>query len=240
MMMDTLNTMPGFPARVRWIPGPGTVVENTLKRMARNKATGLDEWRVYEMRAWPPHLHNAAAALLEDVERTGVWPAELGGPLGILLEKGGTTDPMDRRPIWLMPMLYRVWASRRSRDWAQWRLGWEGETEFRGADTRAWDVALAMEAAAANGDEFGLLALDWRKAYDGIGLRTLGGGHFREGKNAELGTLTTNGHVQTGPDNTSRDRHRRGVDTHLWGCGWVWNRSFRTSGLHQTLGYNGG
>ena len=31
-----------------------------------------------------------------------------------------------------------------------------------------------MEAAEANGDEFGLLALDWRKAYDGIDLQTLG------------------------------------------------------------------
>ena len=81
---------------------------------------------------------------------------------------------MDRRPIWHMPMIYRVWASRRSRDWAKWRLTWEGETDFRGADTLAWDVALAMEAAETNGDEFGLLALDWRKAYDGIDLQTLG------------------------------------------------------------------
>ena len=175
-MMATLNTMPGFPARNRWT---GYIVGDTLKRMSRNKAPGLDEWRVYEMRAWPPHLHDAAATLLEEVEHTGKWPTELGGPLGILLEKGGTTDPMDRRPIWLMPVLYRVWTSRRSRDWAKWRLGWEGETEFRGADTLAWDVALAMEAAEANGDEFGLLALDWREAYDGIDLQTLGGIHWK-------------------------------------------------------------
>ena len=93
---------------------------------------------------------------------------------------------MDRRPIWLMPMLYRVWASRGSRDWAQWRLGWEGETEFREADTLAWDVALAMEAAAANGDEFGILALDWRKAYDGIDLQTLGGTLWR-GQQCRIG-----------------------------------------------------
>ena len=31
-----------------------------------------------------------------------------------------------------------------------------------------------MEAASANGQECGLLALDWRKAYDGIDLSTLG------------------------------------------------------------------
>ena len=38
--------------------------------MSRNKAPGLDEWRVYEMRAWPIHLHEAAASLLEEVEQT--------------------------------------------------------------------------------------------------------------------------------------------------------------------------
>ena len=60
---------------------------DTMKRMSRNKAPGLDEWRVYEMRAWPTHLHEAAATLLEEVEQTAKWPTELGGPLGILLEK---------------------------------------------------------------------------------------------------------------------------------------------------------
>ena len=79
---------------------------------------------------------------------------------------------MDRRPIWLMPMIYRVWAIRRSRDWAKWGSRWEGEAGFRGADTLAWDVALAMGAAAANGEECGLLAFDWRNAYDGIELGT--------------------------------------------------------------------
>ena len=90
---------------------------------------------------------------------------------------------MDRRPIWLMPMLYRGWASIRLRGWAKWRLGWEGEAEFREADTLAWDVALAMEAAETNGDEFGLLSLDWHKAYDGIepwGIRWKGP-RFRTG-----------------------------------------------------------
>ena len=161
-MMETLNTMPDFPERIGWT---GAIIGDPLKRMSRNKAPGLDAWRAYEMRAWPPHLHEAAASLLDEVESTGKWPTELGEPLGILLERGGTTDPMDGRPIWLMPMIYRVWASRRSRDWAKLRLEWGGETEFRGADTLAWDVALAMEAAEANGDEFGLLALDWRTAY---------------------------------------------------------------------------
>ena len=71
-MMGTLNTMPDFPDRIAWT---GDTVCDTLKRMARNKAPGLDEWRVYEMRAWPKHLHEAAAALLNEVEQTGSWPS---------------------------------------------------------------------------------------------------------------------------------------------------------------------
>ena len=83
-MMGTLNTMPGLPDRTAWT---GDTVGDTLKRMARNKAPGLDEWRVYEMRAWPPHIHEAAASLLNEVEQTGIWPSELGGPLGVVGER---------------------------------------------------------------------------------------------------------------------------------------------------------
>ena len=100
-------------------------MSDTLRRMAGNESPGLDEWRVWEMRAWPEHLMDAADTLLESVERTGTWPDDISGPLRILLERGGTTDPMYRRPIWLMPMIYSVWASRRSRDWAAWRLKWK-------------------------------------------------------------------------------------------------------------------
>ena len=60
------------------------------------------------MRDWPSWLHTCTAQLLNKVESEGVWQSELPGPIGILLPKGGTEDPLDRRPIWLMPMLYRV------------------------------------------------------------------------------------------------------------------------------------
>ena len=89
-MMGTLNTMPDFPERVGWT---GATVGNTLKRMARNKAPGLDEWRVYEMRAWPKHLHEAAAEILNEVEQTGKWPADLGGAPRDSTGKGGDVGP---------------------------------------------------------------------------------------------------------------------------------------------------
>ena len=100
-----LTDLPPFAAQEVWT---GHAVQATLRAMARGKAPGLDEWRVTEMRAWPHWLHDATADLLNEVETRGAWPKELPGPLGILLPKGGTDDPLDRRPIWLMPTLYRL------------------------------------------------------------------------------------------------------------------------------------
>ena len=94
-------------------------------------------------------------------------------PLGILLPKGGTADPLDRRPIWLMPMLYRVWAARRSRDWKRWRHSWYGDTQDVGAEEAAWHTARYIEDESAAGKEVGSIAFDWKKAYDGICLGLL-------------------------------------------------------------------
>ena len=81
---------------------------------------------------------------------------------------------MDRRPIWLVPMVYRMWASHRAGAWAAWRLQWPGETPFEGADSLAWETSLHQEAALARGDSFAMVALDWKKAYDGITLEIIG------------------------------------------------------------------
>eukprot|EP00974_Lingulodinium_polyedra_P059850 5768183-Lingulodinium_polyedra.AAC.1 len=62
--------------------------------------------------------------VLDAVEDAGAWP-DLH-PEGLLLPKpgGDGADPMQRRPIWLLPMLYRVWAAGRARDMADWIARW--------------------------------------------------------------------------------------------------------------------
>ena len=75
---------------------------------------------------------------------------------------------MYKRPMWLMPMIYRVWATRRARDWAHWRLCSARKGDLKGADASAWDVAQAAEAANQQGLTFGIVALGWKKADDGF------------------------------------------------------------------------
>ena len=48
-----------------------------------------------------------------------------------------------------------------------------GEQESVGADALAWDVAIALEASISECNSFGLLALGWNKAYDGVILGML-------------------------------------------------------------------
>ena len=61
-----------------------------------------------------------AAKLLEIVEDTGTCPQELSRGETVLLPKGGTADPLDRRPITLLPVLYRIWAARRATQFRAW------------------------------------------------------------------------------------------------------------------------
>ena len=79
-----------------------------LEKMAKRKAPGLDGWAVAELLLLPTELLEWVAQLFEGVERLGCWPGTLCQPEGLLLPKAGDGGPMDRRPIWLLPMLYRV------------------------------------------------------------------------------------------------------------------------------------
>ena len=104
------------------------MVRAILKKMPARKAAGLDGWGVKELRTLPDEFLEWIAELLERVEETGAWPPELCRPEGLLLPKPGNGGPMDRRPIWLLPMIYRIWATGRAHLFARWRSQWaEGD-----------------------------------------------------------------------------------------------------------------
>ena len=37
-----------------------------------------------------------------------------------MLDKGGSQDPLDKRPIVLLPVVYRLWAAIRARTFRAW------------------------------------------------------------------------------------------------------------------------
>jgi endonuclease/exonuclease/phosphatase family metal-dependent hydrolase len=160
-----LDSLPPFPAQTPWTV---EAIRNVLGRMAKRKAAGLDGWTVAELRLLPVELLELVAELFDAVETLGRWPAQLCTPEGLLLPKGGASnsgDPLDRRPVWLLPMLYRVWAAGRARLFARWRASWADGDGCLGAEELAWELALDLEAAEANGQDIVGAALDWRKAF---------------------------------------------------------------------------
>ncbi|CAK0847227.1 unnamed protein product, partial [Prorocentrum cordatum] len=156
--LQALDGLPAFPERAPWT---AETVSSLLRRMPRRKKPGLDGWTAKELRLLPPELHGWIAELFEEIEACGSWPSELVEPEGLLLPKpGGGADPMDRRPIWLLPILYRLWAAGRARLFARWRLRWAGEEVQRGAEELAWELALEQEAAEALSETIAGAALD--------------------------------------------------------------------------------
>ena len=166
-MLQSLTRLPPFPPLPRW---SAALVAQTLRGMARRKRPGLDAWSVPELRALPTLLHGWLGLLLEQVESTGRWPRQAALPEGVLLPKGDGQDPLDRRPIWLMPLLYRIWSAARARPWKAWQRQWFPDRPGLGAAEAVW-IAGAMGARAATlGQHQAGIAIDWSKAYDQVGL----------------------------------------------------------------------
>eukprot|EP00974_Lingulodinium_polyedra_P122171 11181795-Lingulodinium_polyedra.AAC.1 len=108
--------------------------------MGRRKRPGLDGRYAGELAFLPDEILQMLADILDAVEAAGVWPGV--GPEGLLLPKAGGDglDPTQRRPIWLLPMAYRVWAAGRARDVSAWITSWGGGA-LRGAEELAWELA---------------------------------------------------------------------------------------------------
>eukprot|EP00974_Lingulodinium_polyedra_P087513 8482373-Lingulodinium_polyedra.AAC.1 len=90
----------------------------------------------------------------------------------MLLPKPGAdpAEALDRRPIWLLPVLYRIWAAGRAQDWSQWAAVWGGQPSPRGAAEPAWELAMELDTAEVAGQAVAGAVLDWRKVFDNVPL----------------------------------------------------------------------
>ena len=166
-----LSGLPRFPALEVLTPQR---VQEGINHLANGRASGLDDWVGEELRLWPAQLVVALTTLLVQVETLGRWPSGLQGAEVVLPPKpgGDPGDPLNRRPLNVLSVVYRVWARLRHREVATWRKGWDpavGAARL-GASGQAWELAWAHAVARAKGDEFGGLAVDFRKAYDSVRL----------------------------------------------------------------------
>ena len=114
-----------------------------------------------ELRLWPPKLATALA------ER---WPSGLRAADVVLLPKpGGSIDePLQRRPITLLPLVHRLWARLRLPVVDAWRSGWGLVVAEApgGPDGQAWGLAWDLACSEALGQDLCGMAVDMTKCYD--------------------------------------------------------------------------
>ncbi|KAJ9437063.1 hypothetical protein DIPPA_05013 [Diplonema papillatum] len=153
----------------------GTITGEELRILLRKKpkksASGVDGWRMAELRELPLPLLNALADVMNLVEATGDWPASMTTALVSMVPKDESQDPLHTRPITVTSAVYRLWACRRLADIVLWQEEWieEGQKGFRPGhriEDVLMEIGLEMEDALLDGEPLYGVALDFRKCFD--------------------------------------------------------------------------
>eukprot|EP00973_Karenia_brevis_P094598 12423279-Karenia_brevis.AAC.1 len=139
--------------------------------MRDHQASGLDGWRVAEMRRLPAILLDALADMFNIIEETGRWPAALQQASVSMASKGEGMQPLNMRPISVMSVVYRLWAARRLQDLTAWQELWatNGQHAFRPGHSTAdvfWELALRVEHSLMTGEPLMGVGFDYAKCFD--------------------------------------------------------------------------
>ena len=145
-------------------------------RAKKSTAGGLDGWAWNEVQALPLSLFSALAILLNLVESTGCWPQGLRDAYIAMIPKAdGDSTPLGQRPLSVLPVVYRLWASLRLGHLREWVLGWVPQSVFSLGNglssVEAWySTALDVEEVLAGigSDQLHVMVADVIKSFDTI------------------------------------------------------------------------
>ena len=168
-----LRCKPEWPGYRRLSAGALGGLASTL---SPGKKAGWDGWSYADFKCWPPVLWERVAEFLELVEKGQRWPEQLRCALICMLLKGGSDDPIDLRPVALLPAIYRLWAALRVQDFRRAMAAAGLCSHLDGvpdAESQAVFLALNFEQAATLDDQVVAVALDFSKAYDRMPLGLL-------------------------------------------------------------------
>ena len=119
----------------------------------RKGATGgsLDGWEWRELKVLPVAWFDELARILAEVEDTGVWPdGLLDACIAMISKTDGGATPLGQRPLSVLPVVYRTWASARMGQLDGWFRSWVLDSVFsagggRGSADAWYATALDIE-----------------------------------------------------------------------------------------------
>ena len=88
----------------------GQVLADVVQRKGAT-ARSLHGWGWRELKVLPVAWYDGLARILTVVEDIGVWPEGFAGCVHFCDPQGGDATPLGQRPLSVLPVVYRIWAS---------------------------------------------------------------------------------------------------------------------------------
>ena len=167
-----------------WLPHLGefslpTLTGDMLFEVVKRKsatAGSLDGWGWRELKVLPVAWFDGLARILTKVEDLGVWPDGLLDAYIAMIPKGdGNATPLGQRPLSVLPIVYRVWASARMLQLEPWFRSWVPSCVFSAGGGRssveAWfTTALDIEEVLSGvvQDDVHVSVADVIKSFDTV------------------------------------------------------------------------
>ena len=108
----------------------GQVLADVVQRKGAT-AGCLDGWGWRELKVLPVSWYDGLARILTKVEDVGVWPDGLRDAYIAMIPKtDGDATPLGQRPLSVLPIVYRKWASARMCQLEEWFQSWVPDSVF--------------------------------------------------------------------------------------------------------------
>ena len=143
------------------------------KKLKNNTATGLDGWRPHELKSLPDCLLLALLDVFHLCEKIGRFPSSFYYSYTTLIPKGVARTPLSLRPITVLPVPYRLYASLRCQSLLYWQNTWIHSSQFafcKGRSTTSLNSHLSFDLLSRYQTYgcFAGLQFDFAKCFDSI------------------------------------------------------------------------
>ena len=139
---------------VRFPPLTGEMLYDVVQSKSPT-AGSLDGWGWREFKALPVAWFGKLASIFTLVEEEGVWPdGLLDAYIAMIPKADGDSTTLGQRPLCVLPITYRLWASARLEHLEEWFRSWVPDSVFSAGGGRssveAWySTALDIEESLA-------------------------------------------------------------------------------------------
>ena len=109
-----------------------------MVRKKKVTAGGLDGWDWREFKVLPVSWFDGLARILSCVEDFGIWPdGLLDAYIALTPKVDGDAAPLEQRPLSVLPVVYRIWASARMGQLEDWFRSWVPDSVFSAGGGRS-------------------------------------------------------------------------------------------------------